>query len=207
MARTKNKYYKDSPYHRDGPPLKPIHMLKNKDLRALLSRLCEEAGVVVRRGRFNRQIIHLVDVLPLLRYLGESYRPARALGFDRVSLVVWLSGLERELELFEGKRRPAGRAGYARKLELEIHRIGKLQQPARTVAAVEFMARLKDAQSLSGAAREYLKAEYGDLSETRYAGGAQWWRDLEKLAGLVRPPDSPTSSSTDRLTIAPPLEL
>lgn len=193
MARTRNKYYKDSPYQREGQPLKPIHMLKSKDLRALLSRLCGEAGVVVRRGRFNRQIIHLVDVLPLLRYLGESYRPARALGFDRLSLVVWLSGLEKELELFEGKRRPAGQAGYARRLELEIHRISKLEQPARTVAAVEFMSRLKDARSMVKAARVYLKESYGDLSETRYAGGTQWWRELERLAGLVRP--EPVSQS------------
>ena len=180
------KYYRDSPYQRDAVPLKPICLLRNKTLRTLLSRLCEEAGVVVRRGKCNRQIIHLVDVLPLLQYLGSQYRPARALGFDRLSLVLWLSGLENELELFEGKRRPRGQAGYARRLELEIHRIGKLEQPARTIAAVEFMNRLRDARSAVEAAREYLKAEYGDLSETRYAGGTEWWRDLEKLAGIMR---------------------
>lgn len=181
------KYYRDSPYQREGPPLKPIHLLKTKTLRTLLSRLCEEAGVVVRRGKNNRQIIHLVDVLPLLQYLGSQYRPARALGFDRLSLVIWLSGLENELELFQGGRRPRGQAGYARRLELEIHRIGKLEQPARTIAAVEFMNRLRDARSAVEAAREYLKSEYGDLSDTRYAGGVEWWRELEKLAGIMRP--------------------
>lgn len=188
--RGQRKYYKDSPYQREGPPLKPIRLLKNKTLRTLLSRLCEEAGVIVRRGKCNRQIIHLADVLPLLQYLGSQYRPARALGFDRLSLVIWLSGLENELELFEGRRRPRGRAGYARRLELEIHRIGKLEQPARTIAAVEFLNRLRDARSAVEAAREYLKAEYGDLSETRYAGGVEWWRELEKLAGIMRPADN-----------------
>ena len=183
------KYYRDSPYQRDAVPLKPVRLLKNKTLRTLLSRLCEEAGVVVRRGKCNRKIIHLVDVLPLLQYLGSQYRPARALGFDRLSLVLWLSGLENELELFEGKRRPRGQAGYARRLELEIHRIGKLEQPARTIAAVEFMNRLRDARSAVEAAREYLRAEYGDLSETRYAGGTEWWRELEQLAGIMRPED------------------
>lgn len=192
--RGKRKYYRDSPYQREGPPLKPIHLLKTKTLRTLLSRLCEEAGVVVRRGKNNRQIIHLVDVLPLLQYLGSQYRPARALGFDRLSLVIWLSGLENELELFEGRRRPRGQAGYARRLELEIHRIGKLEQPARTIAAVEFMNRLRDARSAVEAAREYLKSEYGDLSETRYAGGVEWWRELEKLAGIMRPTGNSQSS-------------
>jgi hypothetical protein len=183
----KRKYYRDAKYQHDVPPLKPIGILKAPTLRSIMARLCEEAGIVVRRGRFNRQIIHLVDVLPLLQYLGRQYRPARTLGFDRASLVTWLSGLEGELEMYEGKRRPQGKAGYARRVELEIHRIGKLDEPARTIAAVEFMGRIRDAGSVVKAAKGYLKDNYGDLSETRYAGGTEWWRELESLAGLVRP--------------------
>ncbi len=195
--RGTRKYYQDAPYHREGPPLKPIHLLKSKELRVVLSRLCEEAGVVVRRGKCNRQIVHLVDVLPLLQYLGRQYRPAKSLGFDRLSLVTWLSGLEGELEMVGSGKKNHSRAGYARRLELEIHRIGKLEQPARTVAAVEFMRRLRDAGSVVKAAKGYLKDAYGDLSETRYAGGEEWWRELEKLAGIMRP----TQAGGDQLAL------
>lgn len=190
------RYFRGTPYFSQRAPLKPVRLLKNPTLSSLLSRICEEAGVIVRRGRGNRRILHLTDVLPLLRYLGEQYRPVRSLGFDRVSLVVWLSGLENELELFEGDRRPTSKAGYGWRLEMEIHRISKLAQPARTIAAVEFLRRIREARAVVKAGREYLKEDYGDAAETRYEGGAQWWRKLEQLAGMARPVDA---QSPDRL--------
>ena len=200
MAKKDPRYHRGSPYYREGPPLKPIWGLKKPELVRLLSRVCEEAGVVVVRGACNRKMIRVPDILPLLRYLAEQYRPAGAnstLGFDRISLVTWLSGLEKELELFKGKSSPRGRSGYARRLEIEIRRISKLDQPARTIAAVEFMQRIKEAGSVVEASREYLSKAYGDAWETRYAGGLEWWRDLERLAGMRRDPN-PTPAGYPR---------
>lgn len=178
------RYHRGTPYYSIAAPLKPIRLLKNPELVKLLSRLCEEAGVVVVRGARNRKMVRLPDILPLLRYLAEQYRPVQGLGFDRLSLTLWLSGLEKELELFAGKRTPRGRAGYARRLEVEIHRIAKLEQPARTIAAVEFMKRIEEARSAVEAAKGYLRDSYGDSWESRYQGGVEWWRDLEKLSDM-----------------------
>jgi len=160
-------------------------MLSNKSVPVLLSRLCADAGVTLIRGRANRQMVHLPDIMHLLRYLAEQYKPecpGQTLGFDRISLLVWLSGLDKELAVFGKKGKTANKAGYARRLEIEIYRIASLAQPARAVAAVEFMRRISDAKTVVDAAGTYLKERYGDIGEDRHRvldECKQW------LAGLV----------------------
>jgi hypothetical protein len=141
-------------------------------------------------------MIYLPDVLELLRYLGERYRPVKWLGFDRLSLVTWLSGLEGELALFRGSKRPKGRHGYGRVMEAEITRIARLDEPARTIAATELMERIKDARSIARAAGEYLKERYGDIGEARYKESDQWWQELRSMSEVLGQPRQPRVDSS-----------
>lgn len=67
-------------------------------------------------------------------------RPAQ---HDRISLLLWMCGMERKL-----KHRPKA---YAQTIEAEVKRIRKLSEPERTIMAAQLLSRYVDAKEIAQA--------------------------------------------------------
>lgn len=144
---------------RGHPPYRPAVQIKWPQVK-LLKSMCQEAGIST--DLYAKDSIRLWDLPKLLRLIAMRYRPLAWLDTDRVSILIWLLGLEREIQLVEslGRESKLTHAGYLRRLEVEIHRIAGLKQPARTIAATELRLRLKEAASVVDAGRRYAEEEY-----------------------------------------------
>jgi len=163
--------------------------ITDRDSRLLrhLTHLSKIIGVKVYGDRYN-SLIRLQDVVNLIRHITENYRP---LGTDRISLLIWLSGLEKECKLLYTRWEHPASTGYERLLELEVARIAGLPEPERTVVAIDFVERIREAKTLAVAYRKYVrsrteaeKREYrkGELGRRGKLSGMRWWKQLEKLA-------------------------
>jgi len=168
----------------DPRTLEELEQAGITSLQRVIHKLCHAAGITVYRhfdGRHceSMQVMAVCDLPRLIRYIIANYRPGN-LRFDRASLLVWLLGLEQDVKVMDRARRservPA--TWFERRLDAEVYRIARLREPARTIAAVELMNRLKDATIVSKLVRES-----GQIARTpRHPGGYAWWKQLAKMA-------------------------
>ena len=129
-------------------------------------------------------MIKLRDVPKLIRYMAVAYRPMRG---DRLSLLIWLIGLEEEVKLFRyprAEQKPV-EAGYARRMEMEINRIASLDEPARSLAAVELIRRIRDAKTVAQLAKKYIREDIRSVTDFRYPERENWWKKLAELAPMA----------------------
>ena len=150
----------------------------------MMSSLCREAGVDLLRGPHRWQMIRTRDLPQLIHYLIDNYRP---MGYNRMSLMAWLTGMEKESALYlDDSGGGPGTTSFARRMEIEVHRIAGLSEPARTVAAVTLIQRVRDATTIAHVAREYLREAYKYDIEVRYPERQRWWKRLSELTVSTR---------------------
>jgi len=157
----------------------------------IVAELCRAAGVRVysvhnqHRHRGDcRQMITIGEIPQLVDYLLRQYELTSPLRFDRASLAVWFAGVEAEVKLLNRRKlRLSSPWGYERRLEMEVHRIALLEEPARTVEATEFMERVKDAVTLAGAVKRLGQRKSRVWAgQTRHPEGKRWWEKLARMA-------------------------
>jgi len=140
---------------------------------------CELAGIVVY-VRDDMPTLATRDIPRLINHIIANYRP-RDVRFDRASLLLWLLGLEQDIKRLEQKGWCKGglpRSWFERRLSAEVYRIARLEEPARTIAAVELVNKLRDASVLS----EVVIASRQVALKPRHPGGYAWWKRLERMA-------------------------
>jgi hypothetical protein len=159
-------------------------------LRAYRRDLCRAAQVpwytqrgVARVSSHDDEWIRVEHVVKLIKGIMDAPAaviPASKLGLDRISMTLWLTGVERRCKLLQqGVALPPLDSGYARRLEVEVARIAKLGEPARTVAAAEFVTRMTDALTVAEAA---CKAEDRVADEIRDIRDQMWWIRVQQIA-------------------------
>ena len=154
-------------------------------LRAARRELCRAAGVpwytprgVVRVSSHDDEWVRVDDVLKLVR--GAVGNQDNRLGMDRISMALWLAEAEGRCQLLrQGVELPPLESGYARRLEVEVSRIAQLREPARTVAAVEFVQRVRDAMTVAEAV---CSAEDREMDRIRDIKDQRWWWRARKMA-------------------------
>lgn len=142
----------------------------------------QRAGVEVTEVGVLGRLVSMEGLITLaeIRYRGKFGERGgqRGQAFSRIEILAWLCGLEKQV-------RPLP-APYGIEMEKEIARIARLKSPARTIAAVDLLARYADVATIAegihgmSGVGEVVERQMGTLA--RYAFG--WDKGPEILEKL-----------------------
>jgi hypothetical protein len=154
-----------------GPlPERPLIALRDiaARIRVTVERLrdicanCKPKPISVYRDKILGELVAPNHACELIRQAMAARQ-----SFDRISLLMWMCGLDMDVNI---RRRPRP---YALAIEYEVRRLRKLRDPERTIQALKLLSRYVDAKVV---AESVLKSRFPWEAE-------EIGRQLEKMTG------------------------